>query len=380
MKFALFLILFVGFVCVAQSRSNMLNELFTTQTNNVALTSCNATNSCAGKGDQCNGDYLAVGNCAINGASASNASCCASGLFCVNNTCVTDSLGDYCTSQTQCMSSSFLPMNCVNNTCSYVYGPGDSCSVNSDCITQNCNNSICQGIMIGQPCPTVGFPPQCSFGLYCATTNNNATTCQNRTASGQNCTTPKQCMEGTTCFSSSSNGTATCQTIGTQSVGGSCMDSLACASGSMCINGNCTTVNSDVVSCTLNSNCTGPNALCSCSLVTGEQYCTGSEYNMPCTDEFISLQSCLASESCSEATDAPNSCCYANCLSEYKKFSSCGCSNSDTISGGCVYNQYCGGFPVWAIIVIIVVAIVLVLAIVLLVFFMMRRRRQYDSI
>jgi hypothetical protein len=96
--------------------------------------------------------------------------------------------------------------------------------------------------------------------------------------------------------------------------------------------------------------------------------------------ENADLSSCIAKNNCTSATDAPNSCSYANCLSEYKKSLSCSCSMNDSLYGDCYYNMYCGGFPVWAIIVIIVVAIVLVLAIVLLVFFMMRRRRQYDSI
>jgi len=118
-----------------------------------------------------------------------------------------------------------------------------------------------------------------------------------------------------------------------------------------------------------------------CSEVTGNSFCLGNNYIYnPCTSEDSTLESCLAGANCTYGTDAPNSCCYANCLSDYKKTFSCQCSIINDIYGGCYYNQYCGGFPVWAIILIIVVAIVLVLAIVLLVFFMMRRRRQYDSI
>jgi hypothetical protein len=90
---------------------------------------------------------------------------------------------------------------------------------------------------------------------------------------------------------------------------------------------------------------------------------------------------CLASSGCDETpTNNPDSCCQDKCSSEFKKMGSCSCSLSSAMYGKCYYNDFCGGFPVWAIIVIIVVAIVLVLAIVLLVFFMMRRRRQYDSI
>jgi len=390
MKFALFLILFVGLIFAAQARSNVLDDLFlssVTHTSEVDLAlSCNQTDNCAGKGDDCSGIYLID----MGGCSKTNSSCCAIGLFCINSTCVTDTVGDFCTKNSQCVSSSPNQLNCINNTCTFVYLPGDSCSGNSDCVSGNCTGSICQGQMMGEICNT--FPSEanaqmCNFGLWCMPNATNPTVgvCENRTASGQNCTIPAQCMEGTTCFSSTNdNGTlsqAMCQTIGTQSTGNPCIDSFACDSGDVCINGNCTTLTPSIVSCTLNSNCTGPNSQCTCSVITGELYCTGSEYsNTDCSDEGISLMTCLANNKCTEPSDAPNSCCYASCLSEYKKAISCGCSASDTINGGCVYSQYCGGFPVWAIIVIIVVAIVLVLAIVLLVFFMMRRRRQYDSI
>jgi len=378
MKFALFLILFVGLVCVAQARSNFLDTLFVSQSSQVEMAmTCNATDSCAGKGDACKGIY------GIPGCSPTNGTCCSQGLFCVNSLCVTDNVGQNCTSQTQCVSSSPTPMNCVAGSCVYIYGPGDSCSNNTDCASNNCTSGVCYGGSMGQSCSTASSLPSCNFGLYCTVNMNASTTCQNRTAEGGNCTTTMQCMEGTTCFSSTQNANGTlsqamCQAIGTQDEGGPCMDSSACDSGNVCYQGNCTTVGTSMTACNSNANCTG--GLCACSSVTGDMYCVGSLYNNPCTDESISLETCLATSMCSEATDAPNSCCYANCLSQYKKSVSCGCSFADSVSGDCVYNQYCGGFPVWAIIVIIVVAIVLVLAIVLLVFFMMRRRRQYDSI
>jgi hypothetical protein len=155
-----------------------------------------------------------------------------------------------------------------------------------------------------------------------------------------------------------------------------------CASGLTCSNnGTCTAVTDDLVECTDTANCTAMGGTCQCSFFTGNSYCVGGSYNYdPCSDEQATLTSCLATANCSTATNAPESCCYANCLSDYKKATSCRCSMLNSFYGDCFYNQYCGGFPVWAIIVIIVVAIVLVLGIVLLVFFMMRRRRQYDSI
>jgi hypothetical protein len=100
----------------------------------------------------------------------------------------------------------------------------------------------------------------------------------------------------------------------------------------------------------------------------------------PCTEASDDLNDCMVDNNCTMALANPNSCVYNNCYSDLKKSQSCLCDASDTIASSCLYNQYCGGFPVWAIIVIIIAAIVLVLGIVLLVFFMMRRRRVYDSI
>jgi hypothetical protein len=179
----------------------------------------------------------------------------------------------------------------------------------------------------------------------------------------------------------------TCQAIGTQQMGGPCTSNGlfdACASGLVCNDGagvanvSCISVNTSSVACTDSANCTGGS--CQCSPVTGSSYCVGTPFNNPCTEETINYAQCLAQQACAIPSVAPDSCAQKNCESDFKKYQSCGCSLSNSVLGKCTYNQYCGGFPVWAIIVIIVVAIVLVLAIVLLVFFMMRRRRQYDSI
>jgi len=338
--------------------------------------SCNATDSCAGKGDACKGNYNTG-----NGCNKTAATCCASGLYCINSTCVTDNLGDSCANSGQCFSPSSAPVSCVKGVCQYVYSVGDDCTNNTDCISGMCNTT-CQGMGVGGACSIAR--PQCNFGLYCKMMNVTSYTCQNTTAQGDDCTTPSQCAPGNTCFADGfgANKNVTCQGVGTQGAGMPCMDSSACGSGYGCggnpKNMTCVQVNTTMVDCTTNADCANGN--CGCSPVSGTLYCQGGLYNDPCTAEYVSLQSCLAGAGCTAASDAPDSCCYANCLSDYKKTYSCHCSLSDSIGGTCFYNQYCGGFPIWAIIVIIVVAIVLVLAIVLLVFFMMRRRRHYDSV
>jgi len=372
MKFTLFIVLFVGLICISHARTSFLDTIFlaaTSQHSDVEMaTSCNATDSCSGKGEACTGTYPI-------GCNTTNGNCCAMGLYCINKTCATDNIGDSCQSSATCHSN-MGPTVCSNGTCQYLGGLGDPCSKSDMCQQGTCMNGTCQGKAQGQNCMMTS---DCAFSLYCSAANN--ATCQNSTAEGANCTATSHCFPGTDCFKAGSNNYMTCNALGSQAENGPCNTGMAdCASGLVCVSGNCTTVkSSSMVTCTANANCTGTGSACACSSVTGDQYCTGILYSS-CTDEQATLQNCLADNKCTLATDAPNSCCSDNCESEYKKSSSCSCDLSSSVFSSCYYNDNCGGFPVWAIIVIIVVAIVLVLAIVLLVFFMMRRRRQYDSI
>jgi hypothetical protein len=269
---------------------------------------------------------------------------------------------------------------CVNSTCQYMMQVGEDCTDNRLCWSGKCNTT-CQGMPLGGMC---SHDAQCNFGLYC---NYNILTmngtCSNTTAPGASCNPiGVPCSPGNVCFEKTFGNGTTCQQVGTQSSGMPCTTD-ACQSGLICntaaANVTCVSVNTSSVACTASANCSN-GASCVCSYVTGSSYCVGATYNDPCTEENLNLIQCLADNSCQAQSEAPDSCAQTNCESDYKKTQSCMCSLSNSMSGKCSYSQYCGGFPVWAIIVIIVVAIVLVLAIVLLVFFMMRRRRQYDSI
>jgi len=371
MKSIAFFLLFLGLVSVSMARqSTFLDDLFTPTYNSIdtALVSCNVTDTCAGKGDACAGNYPGTAGC-----SRTNGTCCAVGLYCVNKTCMVDTEGGQCNSQGDCYPSNTF--NCVNSTCQYMMQVGEDCTDNRLCISGKCNVT-CQGSAYGGPCTDSS---QCNFGLYC---NYNGT-CANTTAQGSTCNGIIPCAPGNVCFQKTFGNQSTCQQVGTQTEGMPCTAN-ACGSGLVCnffnpANATCVTANTSTVACTANANCSN-GATCQCSSVTGSSYCVGPTYNDPCTEESLNLIQCLAENSCQMVSEAPDSCAQTNCESDYKKSQSCSCSLTNSQSGKCAYNQYCGGFPVWAIIVIIVVAIVLVLAIVLLVFFMMRRRRQYDSI
>jgi len=379
MKATLFAIVFLGLISMAMSRSAFLDDLFDSKvvvpkpahTETALAWSCNATDTCAGKDDACTGNYnLGVSS---GGCSKTNGTCCATGLYCVNKTCQMNNDGGSCNSAGDCFPAG--QFNCVNKTCQYMMYIGDSCTANALCATGNCANGTCQGTANGSPCL---ISSQCNVGYYC---DGNCTMARKE---GAGCDSSDECAPGTVCsITEFSNTTKTCVAIGSQQEGEPCVEYL-CTEGTVCggnvMNMTCVSVNTSSEACTSPSNCTGL-SICHCSAVTGTGFCVGPTYNEPCTGEANDLMSCLAENSCFFIPNsAPDSCTQNNCASQYKKSFSCACSLSNSLYGKCIYNQYCGGFPVWAIIVIIVVAIVLVLAIVLLVFFMMRRRRQYDSI
>jgi len=381
MKSIAFFLLFLGLVSVSMARqSAFLDDLFTPTINTLdtALVNCTASDSCAGKGDSCAGNYM--GHDGSVTCSPTNGTCCASGLFCINKTCMVNTEGGKCGSPSDCYPSG--QFGCVNSTCQYMMQVGEACTDNSLCFSGNCNKntSVCQGNTNGSACTS---SLQCNFGLYCA--YNVATmnsTCQNTIAQGSSCNGIIPCSPGNVCFEKTFGNGSTCQQVGTQQAGYPCVPT-ACGNGLVCntavANMTCVTANTSSVACTASANCSN-GAICACSYVTGSSYCFGTTYNDPCTEETTNFIQCLAENNCQFASEAPDSCAQTNCESDYKKSQSCSCSLDNSQSGKCSYSQYCGGFPVWAIIVIIVVAIVLVLAIVLLVFFMMRRRRQYDSI
>jgi len=353
--------------------SAFLDDLFQDPTINVV--SCNATDTCAGKGDACSGNYPGGAGC-----NATAGTCCAIGLTCtVNKTCVADTDGLSCNLATDCFPQGAY--NCVNKTCQYWLGVGDDCTDSSLCLSGNCANGTCMGQGQNGVCTS---NLDCNFGLYCGpVVNQTSMTCQNTTAPGATCGNGVPCYPGNVCFEKTAGNGSTCQQVGSQGAGGPCVAN-ACSSGLNCASPNatsppvCTSVSTSSVACQNNTNC-AYGSLCTCSPVTGTSYCVGALYDA-CTGENLNLIQCLAENSCPFLSIDPDSCAQSKCSSDYKKSFSCGCSLASSQMGKCSYSQYCGGFPVWAIIVIIVVAIVLVLAIVLLVFFMMRRRRQYDSI
>jgi hypothetical protein len=109
--------------------------------------------------------------------------------------------------------------------------------------------------------------------------------------------------------------------------------------------------------------------------------CIGQLYDQPCTSQHLALDLCLAANNCTYSSDIEGSCSAISCLTQYKDASSCLCSNLKAMGGNCLYDPYCSGFPLWAIIAIAVGGVVILLVIVLLIVCLMRRRKQdYDTI
>jgi hypothetical protein len=320
--------------------------------------------TCSEKGDDCKTDWLTnpLECLATNGSN-----CCAIGLFCISNACAVNNVDANCSKPSDCHFNPTAPGFCVNGTCQYIYGLGDTCDSTSDCVLPlNCTNSICSGASLGQACSDA-IP--CNFGMYC----NGSSICVNDVPTGGSCSAGQTCAPGNICTSGN------CTALFTVAEGGACTTTVQCEEDYVCSGGKCTEAVTSLSTCTANSDCSN-GAQCICSYFVGEQYCLGDALFNPCTEQQEDLIECMSENNCTTLYDSPNSCVYSNCYSDLKKSYSCNCDASDDLTSSCFYNSYCGGFPVWAIIVIIIVAIVLVLAIVLLVFFMMRRRRVYDSI
>jgi len=332
---------------------------------------CTNTYSCAGEGDSCMGDQFKM-----NGCNQTSGNCCSMGLYCLSGTCQTDNIGGACNSSLDCRppaGAGAVAIGCNNKTCTYLYGAGEGCTVNSDCMFGlPCNNSMCVGLSVGQPCIGGG----CTFGYYCPLPLNGTSVCTAQMSNGQGCSTTSQCYPGNFCF----NGK--CTATNSLASGASCAGAMSCVEGYTCAinNKTCVAVSTSPETCSTNSDCNGiAGSLCYCSPYTQNSYCSDALLD-PCSSEKIDLQSCLIENNCSYPSAAPNSCSYTNCYSDFEDSQSCSCSLADDYYGDCFYSNYCGGFPIWAIIVIIVVAIILVLAIVLLVFFMMKRKPDYEQI
>jgi len=337
--------------------------------------SCNKTIACVGKGDTCSGDFIIKNaNCSVN--ASGTPSCCGASLYCINDKCATDNVGAACKTVADCYFKVTAGNAgiCANGTCSYLGNPNDKCANNSQCaLNLPCNGSLCTALSQGADCSKGGL---CGFGLVCKVVGTSLT-CQPLPTSGS-------CNNGA-CYPGYFCSGGNCVKIYSLASGSKCNADMQCDTGLICAaNGTCITAKTSLTSCSNNANCTSGLA-CGCSLFSGKGYCVtpigGLDPNInPCTSQESAYYTCLYKYNCSSTGDAPNSCSYINCYSSFKKSMSCGCSISTDLIGTCIYNQYCGGFPVWAIIVIIVVIIVLILAVVVIVFLLMKRRRQYDTL
>jgi len=360
--------------------------------------SCEQAYDCQKSGKACVGTFdFSTGKSSCN-ASSANSTCCASGLYCINSTCLSDTMGDYCTTVAQCIGGGPF-VACQNSTCVQLGLPGDECSVDTDCFFNPtgslCTDDLCTGLGAGAKCSLAGSGLgqfACSPQLYCQVnaTNGKLASCQPQLAENATCSPTRDvCASGNICGSKGKcippfqggNGTA-------------CAINEECNTDSYCAtSGTCQSWSSwTQTSCTNQSDCSN-NEVCICDQITGDQFCLPFTESIVsyCAPEEQSAFQCLSENNCSYYYAAvtglngggslpPNSCAAENCKSSYKKAVGCGCTTAKDLFGTCYYSEYCGGFPVWAIIVIAIVGVILVLVVIVVIVMVMRRRRTYDTI
>jgi hypothetical protein len=84
---------------------------------------------------------------------------------------------------------------CQNNQTPLGY-PGDYCSSNSNCMSAICKSSVCQGLAQGSTCTYIY---DCNPGLFCNTTTQPSSTCQAQVAQNQACGSEYDCQNSLTC-------------------------------------------------------------------------------------------------------------------------------------------------------------------------------------
>jgi hypothetical protein len=246
------------------------------------------------------------------------------------------------------------------------------------------------GLAANKTCNTNLY--ECDSGLYCKPTGVGKVTngtCVAQLAANTTCNDGSDvCALGNIC-----NVNGTCAAGFTGGNGTKCYEDSDCSSDLACdtTKKQCADFSTwTKTDCVNQSNCTD-GAACLCDTITGEQFCVSQNAASYCGEDYEDYFQCVGSNNCSYyyvsgdflgQTDTlnPNSCVAANCKSDYKKYNSCGCDNAKDIFGNCNQDQYCGGFPLWAIIVIAIVGVILVLVVIVVIVMVMRRRRSYDTI
>eukprot|EP01101_Sappina_pedata_P005065 TRINITY_DN2256_c0_g1_i1.p1 TRINITY_DN2256_c0_g1~~TRINITY_DN2256_c0_g1_i1.p1 ORF type:complete len:369 (-),score=93.83 TRINITY_DN2256_c0_g1_i1:112-1218(-) len=340
-------------------------------TADLGSTKCKDYLSCLSVGDDCKSAWNFETNANDYCLSNNGSLCCAENLSCYNGKCATDNLGSKCAADTDCFSVPTETVACFNQTCQYVYAPGDSCSVDSDCISGlTCDNGLCAGLATGAACTS---DDNCDINNFC-----QLGFCALRQSTGDGCSANRQCASGLICMDN-----AVCGTGYTVESGGSCTLTSQCEDMNICSGGVCTSAPSSQPKCSQTSDCKNTGAqlnVCVCSLFSGESFCEPTLAQNACGLVEPDLFDCMNKNNCTKISTNPESCTFNECYSDLKKQLTCSCSFDDKEFSTCLYNSYCGGFPIWAIIIIVLVAVLIVLCIVMLVFYTMRRRQDYDSI
>eukprot|EP01091_Cochliopodium_minus_P016747 TRINITY_DN636_c0_g1_i1.p1 TRINITY_DN636_c0_g1~~TRINITY_DN636_c0_g1_i1.p1 ORF type:complete len:375 (-),score=77.75 TRINITY_DN636_c0_g1_i1:71-1195(-) len=290
---------------------------------------------------QCNGNFIPN----FGGELCQNSSfpSCEHGYACLNNSVVTTgspycqiitNLQTSCNFTSQCTS---IGMDCILNVCSPKRWAGETCTINEDCLTLNCNsNFICEGLPLGSPC-VASYDNKCGKDLFCAyngtffPNSTAAGTCQPAIAIGQPCVnsigfgfiSPRPitdiasaCANGSLCDIA----TGVCTVPGTVPVGSNATNPSSCAFGAYshlpgtgCINYCGTGIND-------------PKCLtgyyCNCN---GNTNTSGTCSEDPCGTQKTAVYNCMNTKGCRDIWTGPQfqsliyrslvngTCVYNNC-------------------------------------------------------------------
>ncbi|KAJ5072310.1 cell-cell adhesion glycoprotein [Anaeramoeba ignava] len=258
---------------------------------------------------------------------------CYDNLKCFNNTCSYQNDGADCQLGTDCTSG-----YCYQNKCIPAFLlPGDSCEINEQCpTTLSCNNGICTGAAIGQPCGSSSYGA-CAAGSFCMNTGSNYV-CVESLSPGETCSTQfaaisstaealNLCKDFKMCMQNTQSTSFICDTMFTREVNQGCTHNMACKLGLYCDNpgvtGVCKSYDDTTISCTADSQCPF-GTVCNCT----SGYCI-TVANTNANTEIQDGLSCLAQTNCviHEDVFTMGACPLDSCLDKLKAIQ-CAMSNN----------------------------------------------------
>ncbi|KAJ3443380.1 dd-gdca protein [Anaeramoeba flamelloides] len=252
---------------------------------------------------------------------------CYPNLWCNSNTgeCEKDNTGDKCSKGNECYSGV-----CIGDKCSNLKTSGESCIINEECLSNNCDSKMCKGKLEGEACdPTThtnGY--ECNKGLFCDSQTNECTMQLNE---NEDCLSPIWpnlidlpiiCKSGFICDHNYNYTFGSCKSLYSVNEEEQCGSSKVCKLGLTCQNERC---RKHFKTCNLITNHCPDGSYCNCSGKNFSGNCIQINNIQNCQSEAELLLLCSRYMYCDYQNDKniQGTCYFENCFNQLRAYECC---------------------------------------------------------